>query len=120
MLTAPQQLSMEFAATRADLGVERSAARAERVAPGWIDKAADMLRIAACILGSRHKAEFTVEDLRELVHDALQQPPDLRAWGAATRAAVAKGFIERIPGRYAPTASSNRAPKPLYRKGPKA
>lgn len=113
------QLSLEFAAVRADLGVERSGAAAERLAPGWIGQAAEVMRVGACILAHRH-AEFTVEDLRALVDKAVAQPPDLRAWGAATRAAVAKGFIERIPGRYAPAASSNRAPKPLYRKGPKA
>lgn len=118
MLT--QQLSMDFAAARADLGVERSAGKAERVDPGWIDKAVEMLRIGACILSAQQRAEFTIEDLRALVDKALPQPPDLRAWGAVTRAAVAKGFIERIPDRYAPAASSNRAPKPLYRKGPKA
>lgn len=117
MLT--QQAVMEFAAVRADLGVERSAAKAERLVPGWIDKAAEVMRVGACIL-AHTKAEFTVEDLRNLVDKAVAEPPDLRAWGAATRAAVTKGFIERIPGRYAPAASSNRAPKPLYRKGPKA
>jgi hypothetical protein len=117
MLT--QQLTMEFAAARADVGVQRSAQSAERLTPGWIDKAAEMLRVGACIL-AHSNAEFTIEDLRALIDKALPQPPDLRAWGAATRQAVAKGFIERIPGRYAPAASSNRAPKPVYRKGPKA
>lgn len=109
-------LNMDVAHARGDVGIERSARRAEKLSPGWIDKAAEMLRVGACILGAQ-QADFTVEELRTLVDKALPEPPDGRAWGHVTRLAVAKGYIERVPGKYRPAASSNGSPKPVYRKG---
>jgi hypothetical protein len=120
MLMQQTAINFEAAAARADAGIERAARKADRASPEWVDKAAEMLRIGACILGAQLPGEFTVEHLRALTDKALPQPPDKRAWGAATRVATSRGFIERIPGRYAAAASSNGSPKPLYRKGPKA
>lgn len=120
MLSPQVSLNFEAAASRADAAIERGARRADRASPQWVEKAADLLRIGAVILEGQMVAEFTVEHLRALVDKALPEPPDKRAWGAATRVACSKAFIERIPGRYAAAASSNGSPKPLYRKGSKA
>jgi hypothetical protein len=120
MLTVQHTLNFEAASARADAGIERAARKAEKVSPDWVDKAADMLRIGAVIMDGQHTAEFTIEHLRALVEKALPEPTDKRAWGAATRVATSRGFIERIPGRYAAAASSNGSQKPLYRKGSKA
>jgi hypothetical protein len=108
------------AQARADVGIERAAVRADKASPDWTIKAADMLRVAACILHSKGIQTFTVEQLRELVSDALPPPPDLRAWGGATRRATGMGFIKRIPGMFAAATSSNMAPKPVYAKGASA
>lgn len=118
--TVQFSLNLEGARARADTGIERSARKAERLAPGWVEKAAEMLRIGACILDGQLQTNFTIEELRTLVDKAIAQPPDGRAWGAATRQAVACGFIERVPGAFRAAASSNGAPKPCYRKGLKA
>jgi hypothetical protein len=113
---------MDLARARGDLGIERAARKAERTTPEWVAKAADLLRIAAVIEQARGPlfAEFTVEQLRLMVDKALPKPTDERAWGAATRAARAAGFIEPIDGKFRPAASSNGSPKQVYRKGPNA
>lgn len=114
--------TMTVARARGDVGVERAATSAERLAPGWVDRAADVLRIGACMLDAQGTlfAEFTVERIRSMTGNAVPKPPDERAWGAATRVATSRGYIERIPGRFSAAASSNGSPKPMYRKGPKA
>ena len=119
MLAAPD---IELARARGDVGVERSARRAEKASPEWVKKAADLLRVGSIILNAQGPlfAEFTVEQVRLLVNKALPAPPDARAWCAPTPAAFCWGFIEPIKGKYRAAASSNGAPKQVYRKGPKA
>ena len=114
--------SMTVARARGDLGIERSAANADRLTAGWVDQAANVLRIGACMLEAQGAlfSEFTIERIRAMTGNAVPKPPDERAWGAATRVATSRGYIERIPGKFAAAASSNGSPKPMYRKGPKA
>lgn len=103
---------------RADLGVARSADRAERAEPGWIETATEALRRLALV--TEPDVLFTIEQARTVIAEAgeLTQPPNLRAWGQVTRRARRLGYIEQVPGRFAPAASSNCSPKPLYRRGP--
>jgi hypothetical protein len=110
-------LDFTAAALRADLGVERAARAAERRVTEWVSKAAQALKTGAAILHLKGTEEFTIERLRDLVQGSVPKPPDGRAWGSATRYAATCGYIERIPGHFAPAASSNGSPKPLYRKG---
>lgn len=107
------QLALDFTAakTRGDLGAERAAGKAERTAPGWIDRAAEVVRDFARGSGP---FSFTIEEARAGFR--APQGVDLRAWGAVTRRAIALGYIEATDG-YAPAASSNGSPKRLYRKG---
>ena len=105
------QLALDFSRTRADLGVERSANRAERKEPGWIDRAAEAVRDFAKGSGP---FTFTIEEAR--AGFTAPEGTDLRAWDAVTRRAVALGYIEPTDA-YAPAASSNGSPKRLYRKG---
>lgn len=117
------QLQIDFAKARADVGIERSAARADRVLPGWTDRAAEAVRESLGTGGMGWLLlcnEFTIEELRETIkHNStpLDEPPDARAWGHVTRRAVKLGYIERVQGKFGVAASSNGAPKPLYRKG---
>ena len=111
---------MTVAHARADVGIERAVVRAEKVSPDWTQKAADMLRIGACVLSGKGVQKFTIEQLRTLVDGALPKPPDGRAWGGATRRATSLGFIVRLKGEYAPAESSNGSPKPMYAKGMQA
>lgn len=111
---------MTAANARADVGVQRATLRAEKATPEWSHKAADLLRVGACILHAKGVQKFTIEQLRTLVDGALPKPPDGRAWGGATRGATARGFIVRLKGEYAPAESSNGSPKPMYSKGPQA
>ena len=101
-------------ATRAaEAGIKRAA---DNAGASWVAIAADELGWAA----SRADAsEFTVEELRWYIRthgDEIAEPPDLRAWGAATQRAARMGFIVRT-GHFARAASSNGSPKPLYRFG---
>lgn len=110
--------AMEDARARADAGVERVADKAERERPGWCEDAAQALRKFASAQGG----VFTIEHARValLMAEAIDKPHDGRAWGKATRMAMAAGYIERVKGQFFPAASSNGSPKPVYRRGAKA
>jgi len=112
-----QQLNLELANARADLGVERAARKADRVAAGWIGIALD--RIGFYVPPA---PEFTIEEVRAFVEIIAPRPDDVdgRVWGHITREACARGLIERIPGKFKAAASSNGSPKAVYRRGPKA
>lgn len=113
------QLALDFTAakTRGDLGAERAAHRAQRAAPGWIDRAAEAVRDFCRHNLAGMTGQFTIEVARERAMSfGLPPPPDARAWGHVTRRAVQLGYIEPTGG-YAPAASSNGSPKRLYRKG---
>ena len=58
---------------------------------------------------------FTMEQLRLFCEPKIDECPELRAWGAVTRRLKAEGIIEPT-GDYALANSSNRSPKPLYRR----
>lgn len=88
---------------------QAAADRAERLGPGWIETAIDEVRAFA----QRFSGPFTIERAR-LHCSPLPDGADARAWGAITQAAMRRGFIEKT-GEYAPAASSNGSPKPLYR-----
>ena len=114
--------TMVAARARATVGIGRAASRAERATSDWVARAADVLRMGACMLHAQGPlwAEFTVEKIRTMSGNAVPAPPDERSWGAATRVAKNRGYIEPIPGKFDPAASSNGSPKQVYRKGPKA
>jgi len=103
--------------TKAEREISRVAGSAERAHPGWVREAAEALGWAAEQAMGPH---FTVEELRMFIaaHAVgwLAEPPDRRAWGAATQLATRLGYITRT-GDYAPAVSSNGSPKPLYRAG---
>jgi hypothetical protein len=58
---------------------------------------------------------FTMEEVRTWCSIRIDDPPDLRAWGAVTRRLKSEGIITPT-GFYAKAASSNLSPKPLYRR----
>lgn len=120
-MSAQGEIDFEFARARADLGIERSARKAERVtAPGWVDRAAEAVREYAGVDFAGPDEKFTIEAARLWVERSkkLPAPPDGRAWGAVTRRCITLGIIEEAGG-YAPAASSNGSPKRLYRRGKK-
>lgn len=73
----------------------------------WEDEALYKLRLAA----KKYRGEFTIEQIRKNID--IEQPENLRRWGAVTNKAIKLGYITRT-GRFAPAESSNRSPKPLY------
>ena len=103
---------MESVAEAVEQGMQAAHAaadRAERLDPGWIANAVDEVRAFA----QRFAGPFTIEQAR-LHCSPLPKGADARAWGAITQAAMRRGYIEKT-GEYAPVASSNGSPKPLYR-----
>jgi hypothetical protein len=107
---------MDDAARKAEEGIAASAASADKKSAGWSDVAAEALGWAATQVES--DVHFTIEELRAWpeLQTMLAAPPDLRAWGHATRRAVKLGYIVATGG-FAATASSNCSAKPLYAPG---
>ena len=110
--------AMQAAQARANLGIERVAARADSERPNWCADAAQALRKFAAAQGG----VFTIELARIalVLSGAIDKPVDGRAWGKATRMAQSAGYIERVKGQFFPAASSNGSAKPVYRKSGKA
>lgn len=103
-------MSLREAKIRAQEGMERAASNADRSTPDW-----SVTAFAACVRAIRKMPPmFTFEQLRLAAGD-IEQPPDLRAWGIIAKRLVETEYIQRT-GRYAPTASSNCAPKMLYQR----
>lgn len=109
-------LDFEGAVKRAEDGVKRSASKASRLEPGWIEKTIEEVR--AIVQARDESALFTIEEVRAQCAP-MPAGSDARGWGQVTRRVTALGIIVRT-GFFAPTASSNGSPKPIYRKGPSA
>lgn len=95
-----------IAEARRDIGL----ARCERSAGvPWIDRAAELV-----VRYARKHDRFLVEDVREAAsrHGMIEDPPNLKAWGAAVKMAQHRGHIRSVG--YAPANSSNRSPKVLW------
>lgn len=102
-------MQIEIALDRGHSAARAAADKAEQCAPGWLDIAArQVLQFAL-----RSSEPFTIEQARA---ECMETPDgaDARSWGHVTRLAVRNGWIEPTGG-YAPAASSNGAPKRLYR-----
>lgn len=108
--------ALRDAQQRAEVGMAQSESSADWALPGWCAKATEKLRMFARAQGG----VFTIELARDALRDELSMPPDLRAFGKVTVMALKAGYIERVPRAFMPAASSNSAPKAVYRKGPKA
>lgn len=108
-----EQLAIDFRAAnaRADRGISRAIDHAERSIPGWTDMALEALRQWV----SKQTDAFTIEQARAAIASSVERPPELRSWGAVTRAAKNRGLI--VLDGVAPAASSNGSPKPTYRRG---
>lgn len=88
------QLSMPVAELLRDVGIARSADRAERVVPGWTDAALVAVRVYAM----RTEGMFTGEDLVDAYHanPANIAPPSDKAFGAVIKRAIKEGVIEFV------------------------
>ena len=88
-------------------GIADSAMHAERDYPGWVDDAAFELAAYA-----QRGGVFTIEEARAAAD--VPEPEELRAWGAATKQAIRRGWI--VPtGQFRSSHSSNNQPMRLYR-----
>lgn len=112
----PDRVMLPAARAKADVEVERAADATERRVEGWCEMACERLREFA----RAQAGHFTCELARCAFQSTIPAPHDLRAWGKVSRMAMARGYIERVPGQFFAAASSNGSPKPVYRKGPQA
>ena len=104
------------ASQRATAGMERVRDAVEAECPGWMDVALDAVRRFAAV---QSVGLFTAEGMRSVIGAELPPTTRLRVWGPLIKKAIAAGYIVHSR-QYAPAASSNGSPKPLYRRGPKA
>jgi hypothetical protein len=115
-MTFPDRVMLPAARARADVGIAQAADATERHDTGWCMGACERLRLFAKV----QSGMFTIELARLAFEKTLPAPNDLRSWGAVTRMATSRGFIERVKGQYFPAASSNGSEKPVYRAGANA
>lgn len=105
------QLAIDFTAAKArrDSGMSSSLTHADDVEAGWSDHAYGLLVRYA----GEQSHPFTIEGFRWwAASHGLADPPDSRAFGGVTQRAIRRSVIVRVG--YAPAASSNGSPKPIY------
>lgn len=101
------------AKARAKRGIASSA---EHAGKEWQDQAVAAARMFVRWNDRVYAGQpFIMEDVRHWCEARIDAPKEARAWGAATRRLKAEGIIEPT-GFYALANSSNRSPKPLYRR----
>lgn len=105
---AARSAAMAAAHERGELGMQRVA---DNAGAEWCELACQAVRRYA----ANQRAVFTVELMRMVVEREIPSAHDKRAWGVVTRQALARGYIERVKGQFFPAASSNGAPKAVYR-----
>lgn len=104
------QINFDVAAARREAGMASALDHAESDAPGWGDTCLDYMRRYAL----RQSDPWTCEEFRAWAYAlGLPMPAEQRAFGPVTQRAIRAGLIQRVG--YAPAASSNGSPKPVYR-----
>lgn len=101
-------LDMRAARARRDEGMASVEAHANEEIPEWSEYAFVFLMHFA-----RGHKEFRIEEVRTAAIGFVPPPPDSRAWGPVVQRAAREGFI-KVCG-YAPAATSNGSPKPVWR-----
>lgn len=110
-----RRAALEMSRARADVGMDRAARRAEALNAGWCGMALHHLRQFA-----KHQAGlWTIEMARGVIEQEFDKPTDGRAWGVVVVRAISAGYVVKTE-KTAASASSNGAPKPLFKKGPNA
>lgn len=105
--------------------VQHAKARGERMAglaaekvdylhADWCREAIQKLRELA---KRTHPGMFSIETARLAINFPVPVGGDMRCWGRVTVEALKLGYIERVPGKFTGAASSNGAPKGMYRAG---
>lgn len=103
-------IDFEAAHARAEQGIQSSAEHAEADQPRWGEQA---LQYVAAFAKDREES-FTMEQCRVFAYFlGLPVPAEERSWGSVTQTAVRRKIITKT-GKFAPAASSNGSPKPLY------
>ena len=100
---------------RAETGMALAEERANNHKWGWSDDALHGLEMY-CLAHSDD--QFLAEQVREWVEEmgVVDAPENERAWGAVFKRAARLGIIHRVG--YAPSKSSNLAPKCLWAPAP--
>ncbi|MGL6289271.1 MAG: hypothetical protein ACRC2H_01125 [Silanimonas sp.] len=94
-----------------DVGIQRSADKAERIDPGWIERAISHVQTFA---RKQWPEPFLAEDARTYAEGlGLPQATDGRAWGHVLKAAAKRGIVTRAG--FGASKSSNLSPKVLWR-----
>lgn len=110
-----RRIALQAASARAEQGMDRAARKAEHINAGWCGVALEALRHFA----AQQAGFWTIEMARSVLEAKLEPPSDGRAWGRVTRDAIRAGHIVKTD-KTAPAASSNGAPKPMFKRGAKA
>lgn len=104
-------MNTQIARSKAERGIKSSADHAGKE---WQDQAVAAARLFVRWNERVYEGQpFIMEDLRRWCTFRIDEPAELRAWGAVTRRLKAEGIIEPTGG-YAKAVSSNLSPKALY------
>lgn len=104
-------LGHDLARTLRDEGMARSADHAERVNPGWQDRAVSFIRSYAIT----HE-QFMCEGARRYAEArGIGSPPDKRAWGTAMIKAAKASIVKKVGLAYATDPKVHMNPASLWK-----
>lgn len=106
------QTSINFGRQLKEKGMKRSLESAERVNPGWQEKA--YWHFKYWIRYQNHP--FKMESFREWCKDLIPEPPSLRAFGPITARARKEGLIRHVGYAQVENPKAHRATSSLWQR----
>lgn len=114
---AARSTAVALSRARGERMAELAAEKVDYLHAEWCKEAIEKLRELA---KRTYPGMFSIETARLALDFPVPVGGDLRVWGRVTTEALRLGYIERVPNKWERAASSNGAPKGMYRKGLKA
>lgn len=112
-MTFQTELPLTQAKKRGLIAAQACADAAERLNPGWVEKAHSFFWAYAQVRGDR---PFTTEDVRVSCEHVVPVAPDARAWGSIAQRLKREGKI--VACGFRGVVSSNGSPKVLWKLNP--
>jgi hypothetical protein len=112
MTRSTLQTEIDFARKVTNEGIQRAVDTANRVSPGWSERAYNYLKV---FVASRKPGErFMAEDIRADFGTYNDEPVSYRAWGAVVRRAIMNGIIIRVGYDQVRNAKAHRATAAVF------
>jgi hypothetical protein len=112
MTRSTLQTEIDFARKVTNEGIQRAVDTANRVSPGWSERAYNYLKV---FVASRKPGEkFMTEEIRADFGTYNDEPVNYKAWGAVIRKGIVNGLIIKIGYDAVKNPKAHRTPAAVF------